>query len=85
MLGCVAQTIRCVVRGEFWIANKFQDRIGQRPTVTWFNEQTVMAMLNNLESLGPAIRVAGTESGGVVVMPTLKVKDFNFTSLSDAV
>jgi predicted Zn-dependent protease len=49
-----------------------------------FNESP-LAMLNKLESLGPAVRVAGTESGGVVVMPTLKVKDFNFTSLSDAV
>ena len=33
----------------------------------------------------PAGRVAGVESGGVVVMPALKVKEFTFTSLSDAV
>ena len=49
-----------------------------------FNESP-LAILDNLEALGPAVRVAGTESGGVVVMPTLKVKSFNFTSLSDAV
>ena len=49
-----------------------------------FNESPLF-MLNNLEALGPAVRVAGTESGGVVVMPPLKVKSFNFTSLSDAV
>jgi predicted Zn-dependent protease len=49
-----------------------------------FNESP-LAILDNLESLGPAVRVAGTESGGVVVMPALKVKSFNFTSLSDAV
>src|SRR4029079_16538911 len=33
-----------------------------------FNESPLF-MLNNLEALGPAVRVAGTESGGVVVMP----------------
>ena len=49
-----------------------------------FNESP-LAILDNLEALGPAVRVAGTESGGAVVMPTLKVKSFNFTSLSDAV
>ena len=49
-----------------------------------FNESPLF-MLNNLEALGPAVRVAGTESGGVLVMPPLKVKSFNFTSLSDAV
>ena len=49
-----------------------------------FNESPLF-MLNNLEMLGRAERVAGTESGGNVVFPTIKVKDFNFTSLSDAV
>jgi predicted Zn-dependent protease len=49
-----------------------------------FNESPLF-MLNNLEMLGRAERVAGTEAGGNVVFPTLKVRDFNFTSLSDAV
>jgi predicted Zn-dependent protease len=49
-----------------------------------FNESPLF-MLNNLEALGRASRVAGTEAGGDVVMPALKVRDFNFTSLSDAV
>jgi predicted Zn-dependent protease len=49
-----------------------------------FNDSPLF-MLNNLEAIGPSVRVAGTESGGVVVMPALKVKGFNFTSLSDAV
>jgi len=49
-----------------------------------FNESPLF-MLNNLEMIGRAERVAGTEAGGNVVMPALKVKDFNFTSLSDAV
>jgi predicted Zn-dependent protease len=49
-----------------------------------FNESPLF-MLNNLEALGRAVRVAGTESGGDVVMPSIKVRDFDFTSLSDAV
>jgi predicted Zn-dependent protease len=49
-----------------------------------FNESPLF-MLNNLETLGRAERVAGTEAGGDVVMPAIKVRDFNFTSLSDAV
>jgi len=49
-----------------------------------FNESPLF-MLNNLEMLGRPERVAGTEAGGNVVFPTLKVRDFNFTSLSDAV
>jgi predicted Zn-dependent protease len=46
-----------------------------------FNDSPLF-MLNNLEGLGAAVRTAG---GGSLVMPTLKVRDFNFTSLSDAV
>ena len=42
-------------------------------------------MLNNLEALGPPERVAGTEAAVPCVMPALKVRDFNFTSLSDAI
>lgn len=49
-----------------------------------FNESPIF-MLNNLEALGRTERVAGTEAGGDVVMPAIKVRDFNFTSLSDAV
>ncbi len=46
-----------------------------------FNDSPLF-MLNNLEGLGAAVRTAG---GGSAVMPTIKVRDFNFTSLSDAV
>jgi predicted Zn-dependent protease len=49
-----------------------------------FNESPLF-MLNNLEMLGRPMRVAGTEAGGAVVMPSIKVRDFNFTSLSEAV
>ncbi len=46
-----------------------------------FNDSPLF-MLNNLEGMGPAVRIA---SGGSLVMPAIKVRDFNFTSLSDAV
>ena len=49
-----------------------------------FNESPLF-MLNNLEALGPAQRIAGTEAGGDVVMPPVKAREFNFTSLSEAV
>ena len=49
-----------------------------------FNESPLF-MLNNLDALGRAERIAGTEQGGDVVMPALRVRDFNFTSLSEAV
>jgi predicted Zn-dependent protease len=49
-----------------------------------FNDSPLF-MLNNIEAIGPAVRLAGTEAGGAVVVPPLKVRDFTFTSLSDAV
>ena len=44
-----------------------------------FNDSPLF-MLNKLEELGKAERTAAGQ-----VMPSLRVKDFNFTSLSDAV
>ena len=49
-----------------------------------FNESPLF-LLNNLEAIGPSVRIGGTEQGGPIVMPPIKAKDFNFTSLSDAV
>ena len=49
-----------------------------------FNESPLF-LLNNVEMFGRPVRLAGTEAGGDVVMPSLKVRDFNFTSLSEAV
>jgi predicted Zn-dependent protease len=49
-----------------------------------FNESPLF-MLNNVEMVGRPERIAGTESGGNVVLPALKVRDFNFTSISEAV
>jgi predicted Zn-dependent protease len=49
-----------------------------------FNDSPLF-MLNNIEAIGRPVRLAGTEAGGAVVVPPVKVKDFTFTSLSDAV
>ena len=49
-----------------------------------FNESPLF-LLNNLEALGRPERLAGTEQGGDVVMPSIRARDFNFTSLSEAV
>ena len=49
-----------------------------------FNDSPLI-MLNNLEAMGRPVRLAGTEAGGAVIVPPIKVRDFNFTSLSDAV
>ena len=43
-----------------------------------FNESPVI-MLNNLEALGKPMRVSGN------LIPPMKIRDFTFTSLSDAV
>ena len=49
-----------------------------------FNESPLF-MLNNLEGITAPERLAGTEQGGDIAMPAIKVRDFNFTSLSEAV
>jgi len=52
-----------------------------------FNESPIF-MLNNLEAMGRPVRVSASEAGGpglAIVVPPIKVRDFNFTSLSDAV
>ncbi|MBV6519939.1 MAG: hypothetical protein MNPFHGCM_00042 [Gemmatimonadaceae bacterium] len=49
-----------------------------------FNDSPLF-LLNNVEAIGRPVRLAGTEAGGAVVVPPIKARDFNFTSLSDAV
>lgn len=48
-----------------------------------FNESPII-MLNNLETLGKQERVGGG-FGGSMLMPAMKIRDFTFSSLSDAV
>jgi predicted Zn-dependent protease len=49
-----------------------------------FNESPVI-MLNNLESLGKQVRVTAGGGGVNFYLPYMKIRDFTFTSLSDAV
>ena len=49
-----------------------------------FNESPVI-MLNNVEEFGKPIRVSGDESNFAMMIPPMKLRDFTFTSLSDAV
>ena len=52
-----------------------------------WNESPIF-MLNNLEMMGRPERVSASESGGpgqAIMVPPLKVRDFNFTSTSDAI
>jgi len=50
--------------------------------------ETPIFMLNNIEMMGEPVRISSGESAGLtnaVVVPPLKVRDFSFTSISDAI
>lgn len=49
-----------------------------------FNESPVI-MLNNIDELGKPVRVSGDESSYSMMLPPMRLRDFTFTSLSDAV
>jgi len=49
-----------------------------------FNESPV-SMLNNIEEIGKPVVIGGDEVPFQMLIPPMKVRDFNFTSLSDAV
>ncbi len=49
-----------------------------------FNESPII-MLNNLDEIGKTERTVSAESNQNYLLPPLKVRDFTFTSLSDAV
>jgi len=49
-----------------------------------FNESPII-MLNNLEELGKVERTVSVESNQNYLLPPIKVRDFTFSSLSDAV
>jgi predicted Zn-dependent protease len=63
--------------GTFWIENG-EIRHGVR---NFRFNQSVIEMLSNVEMMGPAQRTAGEESFEMVV-PAMKVRDFNFSSLT---
>jgi predicted Zn-dependent protease len=49
-----------------------------------FNESPV-TMLNNVDALGKPVIIGGDEVPYQMVIPPMRIRDFNFTSLSDAV
>ncbi|MBO9662018.1 TldD/PmbA family protein [Dokdonella sp.] len=49
-----------------------------------FNESPAI-MLNNIEEIGKPVRVGDDESPFVMMIPPMKIRDFTFSSLSDAV
>jgi len=52
-----------------------------------FNESPVF-MLNNIDAMGAPVRVSASEAGGAgtaIVVPPIKVREFTFTSMSDAI
>ncbi len=52
-----------------------------------YNESPIF-MLNNLQAMGRPERVSASESGGpgqAIMIPAMKIRDFTFTSTSDAI
>jgi predicted Zn-dependent protease len=52
-----------------------------------FNESPIF-MLNNIEAMGAPVRVSASEAGGAgtaIIVPPIKVREFTFTSMSDAI
>ena len=59
-----------------------------RPVTNFRFNQSIAELLANVEMVGRATRVAADETGSPgmpVVVPALKVKDFNLASVSDAI
>jgi predicted Zn-dependent protease len=70
--------------GTFLVEN---GRIGRPVRNLRWNESPIR-LLNNIELIGEPQRILPSEAGDpgpVVIVPPLKVRDFNFTSVSDAV
>ena len=63
--------------GTFFVAD---GRIQHAVRNLRFN-QSLIEMLNRVRALGPAVRAAGEESFEMVV-PAMKVADFNFTEVT---
>ncbi|MDA1371352.1 MAG: metallopeptidase TldD-related protein [Proteobacteria bacterium] len=59
-----------------------------RPVTNFRFNQSLVSMLQNIEMLGPAVRVAASENSSVstpIVVPAIKVSGFNLSSVSDAI
>lgn len=70
--------------GTFLIEN---GRIS-RPVTNFRFNQSLTEMLQNVEMIGPSVRVAAQENsstGTPIVVPALKVNNFNLSSISDGI
>ncbi len=59
-----------------------------RPVTNFRFNQSIAEMLQNIEMLGTATRVCASENSSVaapIVVPAMKVRDFNLASVSDAI
>lgn len=59
-----------------------------RPVTNFRFNQSMADMLRNIEMLSPSVRVAASESSSVstpIVVPAIKVANFNLSSISDAI
>jgi len=59
-----------------------------RPVTNFRFNQSIVEMLQNIEMMGKSVRVAASENSSVstpIVVPALKVRDFNLSSVSDAI
>lgn len=63
--------------GTFWIENG-EVKYGVK---NFRFNQSIIEMLNQVEMMSPAVRAAGEESVEMVV-PSMKIRDFNFSSLT---
>jgi PmbA protein len=61
--------------GTFWIEG---GRIAHGVKNLRFN-QGLIAMLNDVEAMGPAVRAAGEEHDSCIVVPPMKIRKFRFT------
>ena len=59
----------------------------QGPVNNFRFNQSITEMLSNIQALGRPMRVAGEDGtvGAGLVVPPMLVRDFNLTSISDAV
>jgi predicted Zn-dependent protease len=59
-----------------------------RPVTNFRFNQSLVDMLRNIQMLSPSVRVAASESSSVstpIVVPAIKVANFNLSSVSDAI
>ena len=73
-----------LTRDGVWL---IEDGKIQYPLKNFRFNQSITQMLapGNVEMIGTSERVGGSEGGGASLLPTLKLKAFNFTSQSEAV